>query len=321
MKIGSMFAGIGGAELALSQVFPDAHPVWQNDLVNHQVRARHWPDALQIVQDVRTVNAKELPQIDLLTAGFPCQDLSCANNKKDKGGLDGKRSGLYREVLRFSQTIRPQFVLMENVSALLPLLGRLSADFREMGYGLTWTVCEALDAGLPHHRRRVFVLAELDTNGRGLVDVDQSAQWRHDTLRTWLTATATDHKTPAGFIRTNHPPTRIGEQLFSEQGRRVNPDWMELFMGYPMGWTDTNRTDKQSHKLPDPVKGRYPIDYDCSVRWHGFEWEPERTLPNEPKFKGWVDRIKAIGNAWAPAQGALAVRALFGRPKQQSLFA
>ena len=192
--------------MALSQVFTDAHPVWQNDLVNHQVRARHWPDALQIVQDVRTVNPNDLPRIDLLTAGFPCQDLSTANKRKDKGGLDGKRSGLYREVLRFSQTIRPQFVLMENVSALLPLLGRLSADFQEIGYGLTWTVCEALDAGLPHHRRRVFVLAELDTNGRGLVDVDQSAQWKHETLRTWLTATATDHKTPAGFIRTNHPP-------------------------------------------------------------------------------------------------------------------
>lgn len=321
MKIGSMFAGIGGAELALSQVFRDAHPVWQNDLVNHQVRARHWPDALQIVQDVRTVNPLDLPKIDLLTAGFPCQDLSTANKRKDKGGLDGKRSGLYQEVLRFTRTMRPQFVLMENVSELLNVIGRLTADFREIGYGMTYTVCEAMDAGLPHHRRRVFVLAELDTYGRGQVHVDQSARWSHPTHRTWLTATATDHKTPAGFVRTNHPPARIGEQLFAEQGRRVNPDWMELFMGYPIGWTDTNRTDEQSHKLPDPVKGRYPIDWDTSVRWPGYDWEPERTLPNGPKFKGWVDRIAGIGNAWAPAQGALAIRALMGRPTQQSLFA
>ncbi len=318
MKIGSMFAGIGGAELALAQVFPNAHPVWQNDLVNHQVRARHWPDALQIVQDVRTVNAKELPQIDLLTAGFPCQDLSCAN--PNRGGLDGPKSGLYREVLRFTQTIRPQFVLMENVVALIPLLWRLSTDFREIEYGLTWTVCEALDAGLPHHRRRVFVLAELDTNGRGLVDVDQSERWDSDELRPWPTPTVCGNDNRVGASPTSGDGLSTTVRLFGDDGSRLNPDWVEALMSYPIGWTNTDQ-ETVNHKLSPSVRGRYPGGWNRDRQWPGFDWEPTRTLLDGIPAKGRTQRIEGLGNAWAPAQGALAVRALFGRPKQQSLFA
>ncbi len=170
-----MFAGIAGAEIALDLAGLNPVAVWQSDLVGEAVRARHFPDAAQLVGDVREIDPARLPAVDLLTAGFPCQDLSVAGGQ---AGLDGARSGLYSEVLRFTKTIRPDRVLIENVPALLHYLPRLGADFRALGYGLTWTVCEAADAGLPHLRRRVFVLAERDSRGRGAVEVDQAGRWQ-----------------------------------------------------------------------------------------------------------------------------------------------
>jgi len=175
VRVGSMFAGIAGAEIALDLAGLNPVAVWQSDLVGEAVRARHFPDAQQLVGDVRALDPARLPAVDLLTAGFPCQDLSVAGKQ---AGLDGERSGLYSEVLRFTAAMRPERVLIENVPALLHYLPRLSADFRALGYGLTWTVCEAADAGLPHLRRRVFVLAERDVRGRGAVEIDQAGEVR-----------------------------------------------------------------------------------------------------------------------------------------------
>ena len=174
MRIGSMFAGIGGLDLGCEWAFGGS-TAWQLDQANAPIRRRHWPGALQVEADVRTVEPRALPTVDVLCGGFPCQDLSVAG----KGaGLDGERSGLYREVLRFTGALRPRYVVMENVPPLLRYMPRLCEDFRALGYGLSWAVCEAADAGAPHLRRRVFVLAELDTAGRGLVEVDQGKRWR-----------------------------------------------------------------------------------------------------------------------------------------------
>ncbi len=347
MRVGDLFAGIGGGSLSLSAVFPDAETVWQSDLVGEAVRARHFPDAAQLVGDVRALDPARLPAVDLLTAGFPCQDLSVAGGQ---AGLDGARSGLYSEVLRFTKAIRPERVLIENVPALLHYLPRLSADFRALGYGLTWTVCEAADAGLPHLRRRVFVLAERDLRGRGAVEVDQAGRWTAESerewasprasdadrssdpdragggtggivgqVRTWATATATDYKTPAGFIRQGHPPARIGEQLFAEQGKRLSPAWVEALMGYPLGWTAPEGGSLSASDIPLPVRGRYPEGWDRSTPWLGFDWEPPRTLPDGPPTKGRAARIRGLGNAWSPPQAALASRALWGSGAQLAL--
>lgn len=192
MRIGELFAGIGGASLAVHAAVGGASTVWQSDLIGEAVRARHFPGAVQLIGDVRELDPRRLPAVDILTAGFPCQDLSVAGPGL---GLDGPRSGLYREVLRFTSALRPARVLIENVPALIKLIPRLSADFRALGYGLTWTVCEAADAGLPHLRRRVFVLAEADTRGRGLVDVDRSRRWEPANERTWPSPRADEART------------------------------------------------------------------------------------------------------------------------------
>ncbi len=318
MRVGELFAGIGGASLAVGMVYPDAETVWQADLVNEAVRARHFPDAAQLVGDVRDVEPWRLPRVDLLTAGFPCTDLSVAGKRK---GLDGPASGLYREVLRFTDGLRPERVLMENVPALLHYLRRLSADFRKRGYGLTWTACEAADAGLPHLRRRVFVLAELDRAGRGAVEVDQAGRWQPEDLRAWPTPCSRDYK-------TGDTPNRKGTEALSAAagaaemglfGRRLAPAWVEALMGYPLGWTEPEGAALTLADMPPPVRGRYPVGWDRSTPWPGFDWEPPRTLPDGVKAPGRAARIRGLGNAWAPAQGALALRALLA-PAQADLF-
>ena len=391
MKVGDLFAGIGGASCAVHAVIPNAETVWQSDLIGEAVRRRHVPDAAQLVGDVRALDPASLPRVDLLTAGFPCQDLSVAGKQ---AGLDGARSGLYREVLRFAAAMSPERVLIENVPALLHYLPRLSADFRALGYGLTWTVCEAANAGLPHLRRRVFVLAEMDRTGRGAVEVDQAGRWQDDNLRTWGTARTQDAKHAAptpwemtssygGCVRALHvqvatassaeearlwasprasdadrssdpdrkgggtggivgqvrawptptsrdyksgdTPNRKGTEALSSAagaaamglfGRRLSPAWVEALMGYPIGWTEP---DAEPQPLPGAVRGRYPAGWDRAEPWPGFDWEPPRTLPDGAPVKGRADRLRALGNAWCPAQGALALRALLA-PTQADLF-
>lgn len=372
IRVGSMFAGIGGAELAVAAVLPQAHPVWQLDLHNADVRARHWPDAVQITDDVRHVDPAALKRVDIVTAGFPCQDLSTAGNQ---AGLDGARSGLYSEVLRFAKALRPRFVLMENVNALLKYMPRLCADWRALGYGLTWTVCEAADAGFPHLRRRVFVLAELGRAGRGLVAVDTALRWGQlGAVRNWPTVTvcgndnykgasatagdglasavrfwATPLASEAKGARTSKA-RRENPDLLSEQirpwptplgadaqavknhgkpnapslnyeatqygvtpGLRLNPDWVETLMGLPPGWTLPSGPAQRFDFWAPAPRGRYPASWDRALPWPGYAWEPPRTLPDGPPLPGRPARLRAIGNAWCPQQGALALRALLPR--------
>ena len=157
MKIGSLFAGIGGLELGLEWAGV-GHTVWQveQNAYAQRVLAKHWPHARRY-DDVRTVGAHNLEPVDVLCGGFPCQDISAAGRG---AGLSGERSGLWFEYLRLVGELRPRFVVVENVSVLLVrgadvVLGGLAA----LGYGAVWTTLRAADVGAPHLRERLFCVA------------------------------------------------------------------------------------------------------------------------------------------------------------------
>lgn len=76
MRIGSMFSGIGGLDLACEWAFPGSATVWQLDLVGADIRRRHWPGVRQVVGDARRVDPRDLEPVEVLCGGFPCQDLS-----------------------------------------------------------------------------------------------------------------------------------------------------------------------------------------------------------------------------------------------------
>jgi DNA (cytosine-5)-methyltransferase 1 len=111
-----------------------------------------------IWDDVRTFDGKPWRGlVDVVCGGFPCQDISAAG----KGaGIDGSRSGLWSEMARIIGEIRPRFAFVENSPMLLSRgIGRVLGDLAEMGYDSRWGVVSASDAGAPHLRERIWILA------------------------------------------------------------------------------------------------------------------------------------------------------------------
>jgi DNA (cytosine-5)-methyltransferase 1 len=157
MRIGSLFAGIGGLELGLEWAGV-GETVWQveQDPFCRRVLAKHWPRAERF-EDVKDVGAHNLSPVDLICGGFPCTDISLAG----KGaGLEGEASGLWWEFARVIRDLRPRFVVLENVAALLGRgFGRVLGALAESGYDAEWDCVPAAAVGAPHRRDRVFVVA------------------------------------------------------------------------------------------------------------------------------------------------------------------
>ena len=117
-----------------------------------------------IWDNVSTFNGKPWQgAIDIVTGGFPCQDISAAGKGK---GLAGERSGLWSEMARIIGEVGPQFVLVENSPLLVSRgLGRVLGDLSQMGYDAKWGVIGAHHAGAPHRRDRIWILAYAETVG------------------------------------------------------------------------------------------------------------------------------------------------------------
>lgn len=173
IKIGSLFSGIGGLELGLERGLREAghevETVWQveREPFGRAVLAKHWPHATRY-DDVRTVGA-DLEPVDLLCGGFPCQDISIAG--KQAGITTGSKSGLFHELIRIARVVRPRFLVLENVSAILTSnggsdLATVLGEVATLGYDGWWDCVPAKAVGAPHQRDRWFFVGEL-ANGCG----------------------------------------------------------------------------------------------------------------------------------------------------------
>jgi len=171
MRVGSLFAGIGGFDLAAERAGMEV--AWQSEIDRKAsaVLKHHWPkvpnygdihyiDRMEIPDDGTELRGSVPPAVDVLTGGFPCQDYSVAGNR---GGLAGDRGALWWEYLRVIDSIRPTWVVGENVPGLLSSRG--GADFEtivgsltECGYGVAWAVLDAQYFGVAQRRRRVFIV-------------------------------------------------------------------------------------------------------------------------------------------------------------------
>jgi DNA (cytosine-5)-methyltransferase 1 len=155
LTVGSLFSGIGGLELGLERA--GMRVVWQAETDDYarRVLAKHWP-SVHCYRDAREVGA-DAARVDLICGGFPCQDIS---NAGQRAGIDGTRSGLWGEYIRIVRELRPRYVLVENVSALLARgMGRVLGDLAASGYDAEWDCIPAAAVGAPHRRDRVFVVA------------------------------------------------------------------------------------------------------------------------------------------------------------------
>jgi DNA (cytosine-5)-methyltransferase 1 len=159
IRIGSLFAGIGGFELGIERAIPNSHTVWQveQNTFCQSILHKHWPNAT-IYDDVRTVGAHNLQPIDILLGGFPCQDISTAGLQR--GIKNGTRSGLWWEMHRIIMELRPRIVIMENVSNILSVGGTaVIGSLANIGYDCEWSVISARQFGAPHQRKRWFGVA------------------------------------------------------------------------------------------------------------------------------------------------------------------
>jgi len=123
-----------------------------------------------IWDDIQTFDGKPWRGIvDVVSGGFPCQDLSAAGAR---AGLDGARSGLWREMARVVSEVRPRFVFVENSPMLVNNgLGRVLGDLSDLGFDARWTVMGANEVGAQHNRDRIWIVAH--ANSKGL-------QWTHN---------------------------------------------------------------------------------------------------------------------------------------------
>lgn len=159
--VGSLFAGIGGFDLGFEQAgFGTA---WQVEInpVSRAVLADRFPHAKQFI-DVRTC-LPDLWRTDIIVGGFPCQDVSLAGKRR---GLAGQRTGLFFDALNIVDSLKPRWLVLENVTGLLN--SNDGKDFQtviqslaECGYMGAWRVLDAQYFGVPTARRRVFIVAGL----------------------------------------------------------------------------------------------------------------------------------------------------------------
>ena len=254
MKIGSLFSGYGGLDLAVEAIF-NAQPAWfcEFDKAPSKVLAHHWPDVPNH-KDVTQINWKEVEPVDILTGGSPCQDLSHAG--KRAGMTEGTRSNLWVNMREAIATLQPKYVVWENVLGALSAkatsdsdleseegllantgdghlraLGRVLGDLTEIGYDARWTTLRASDIGAPHHRARIFLIA-------------------------WPRVPDFGHKPGRGRAANDHATTSAGAHRECEQCRDgAGPS------AYPVCGRQCERHGKpaqQKQSQPDPSEQTLP---------------------------------------------------------------
>jgi DNA (cytosine-5)-methyltransferase 1 len=156
VRVGSLFAGIGGFDLASRWMGWETAWFSEVDPYASAVLAKHWP-GVPNHGDITQIDFRAVEPVDLLCGGFPCQDIS---NAGKRAGITGERSGLWSEYARAIGELRPRYVVVENVAALLDGgLARVLGDLASLRYDAEWAVIPAADVGANHFRERVWIVA------------------------------------------------------------------------------------------------------------------------------------------------------------------
>jgi DNA (cytosine-5)-methyltransferase 1 len=169
LKVLDLFSGIGGFSLGLERTGGfETVAFCEIEKFPRRVLAKHWPE-VPIYEDVRSLTGDILARdgiaVDVITGGFPCQDISVAG--KQAGIGEGTRSGLWSEIVRLIGELSPRYVIVENVANLLSgpsgkrggWFGRILGDLAECGYDAEWENIPAAALGAPHRRERVWLVA------------------------------------------------------------------------------------------------------------------------------------------------------------------
>ena len=248
-----------------------------------------WFEGMHVYEgDVRLFNSSEYEgRVDCIHAGFPCQDISVAGTQAGVG--EDTRSGLYREVLRIADVVRPSELFMENVSAILSNgLGVVLADLSARGYSARWLCLRASDVGANHHRDRWWLLARRSdvsphAEHGGIGRREQFAQGSEEKAGcTDISDTDTERLQGGGIKSSTWTPAPSSQSgLHNGNGNREKSGYAECTVGI----------------LDDGLA------FESHVDW----WEAESnvgrvTLDNKDR----AAQLKALGNGQVPLQMAVA---------------
>lgn len=168
LRLLDLFSGIGGFSLGLERTGGfETVAFCEIDLFCRQVLAKHWPE-VECHEDVAVANFEHVGPVDVVAAGFPCQDVSVAGDVWGLGaGLAGERSGLFWHVVRAIRLVGRPLVLLENVAALLDRgMGSVLGALATAGYDAEWNCFPAAAVGAPHSRDRTWIAAYPGEEGR-----------------------------------------------------------------------------------------------------------------------------------------------------------
>jgi DNA (cytosine-5)-methyltransferase 1 len=199
LRIGSLCTGYGGLDIAVLAIF-GGRLTWCADNDKHvsTILAARYPDVPNL-GDLTALNWNEISAVDVLCAGFPCQDISFSG--RGAGIEKGARSGIWKNIVTGIRELRPTIIVVENVAAIRSRgLGRVLRDLAEVGYDTNWTSLRASDVGSAHRRERVFILAYQQNNeATGVLTAAyaRSQRWQ----RRSASSQAAGRWTPGGPVR------------------------------------------------------------------------------------------------------------------------
>ena len=332
MRVLDLFSGIGGFAYAghLLGGFTTTQFV-ENNPYCQKVLRKNFP-LVPIHDDINTFDTSfRFGEYDLITAGFPCQDLSSAG--KQAGLREGTRSSLFYRVIDIARRVRPKFILFENVANTIShgngeTFQKILYEIAKAGYNAEWSIISAKDVGACHLRKRIWIIAYANDPRYYRTSKCQADSERTETIIKWYDSFA--EPTGQTDSTTNTDSFRCGGR--DSQGRTVReqPLFQGEQAGYKMGGQATGcgstPTDTQSVRM----EGHRSTGEQVQPTLEGaglLNWSPQRVMlsPNwtsytsEPVLRRGddglsdrVDRLKALGNTICPQTAAIPL----GRIKQ-----
>lgn len=313
-----LFSGIGGITLALSEwvrpiAYCDIEPYSQQVLLSRMLEGK-LPRA-PIWNDVTTLRGTDLPKVDIIYGGFPCQDISVAGIGK---GLEGKRSGLFFEIMRLAKEIKPKFLFLENVPAITSRgLETVIREINEIGYDARWCCLSAAEVGANHKRERWWLLAYSRCEQQRS---DQNIQPKSkESIGTNITELCS-HVSNTNSIGCNDGSDNREERYIQSstirQPSEIQQEWNERVVRTSEAYSvlsDTDSVRKLQQEGCKQIVGGWTGDF-CEQDYFTRDWwsvEPNvgrvvNGLPNR------VDRIKSLGNAVVPFCAKEAFKELMG---------
>lgn len=284
MRVGSLFAGIGGFDLGLERAGMEIRWQVENNLWCQRVLAKHWPNVTRY-GDIKQVDWHTIEPVDLVCGGFPCQPFSLAGKRK---GFDDDRY-LWPEVVRCLDAVRPTWFLGENVPGIIKVaLDQVCTDLEALGYAVQPVCIPACAVDAPHQRQRVWILAHAGCAGlpRGGLRGGE-AQTRE--VRDCGVADSREVVADADREPTRRPSESRCERRHREPepGVGVGTDGLSprLDGGGLDGQTEEGRPD-----------GTPP----CPACWADGSWEAGLPRVAQHKIPHRVDRLRGLGNAVVP---------------------